>query len=273
MATEETTQEVEVEPTGETVEQTVETPAAETTPEVSTPEAQVSDVEATLASEALEQAPGETAPAEATAPLGVVHGLRAKGREKDQTISALQQLNDNLRTELDNRAKAPDQVSPLEKYGSENPDVQYGEVPVDVHVAERKWQEQQDQNKATTQAVDQQQARGRQSLKTAQETISDFDDVVAMGQKYLTEGNQHDIRTSADPAALLYKLSMRATLDSGTADAQVLRQHLQSKLTKPTVPKSKPKEQTEEVPETEEQVPDNEPMSPRLAQTYAMLGM
>lgn len=264
----ETEQEVQkVEPTTETViEQTV--PVAEPA-EGSAPEAKVSDAEAALASEALEQAPV------GTVPLGVVHGLRAKGREKDQVILAKDQLIERLQTELNVRAKAPEQASPLEQYTVDNPEAEFGEVPATVHVAERKWQDEQAQGRVATQAVDQQQKRGVDSLRNAQKAISDFDDVVEMGRNYLTEGNKHDIRTSDDPAALLYKLSIRATLDSGTADAQTLREHLQSKLGKQTVKTVKTVPKPNEIEETEEVVePDmDEPMSPQLAHTYAILGL
>jgi len=261
----ETEQEVQkVEPT---VEQEVKTPASEAvvTSDASAPAPVVSETEAQLAADALGSEQVVETP---TVPVGVVHGLRAKGREKDQVIHAKDQLIERLQTELDTRNAPPPEISPLAQHAIENPGQEMSEVPVEITLADRKWRDQQAENKQTVSLQKQRQQASSKSLVNAQATLSDYDDVVAMGRRYLSDGNLLDIQSSADPAMKLYQLCIEETLKSGSQDAITLRQHLQSKVTQSSPKTVKPIPKLND----EEQQPE-EDMSPRLAQTYAMLGM
>ncbi len=234
------------------------------------PAQEVSSVEADLAAEALEETP--VVEEAGTVPVGVVHGLRTKGREQVQTINAQEQLIRKLNTELEDRNKPAAKPTPLETYAAENPETPFGEVPAEVHIADRKFQAEQDLGKATAQADQQRKTLGQASLAKAKADISDYEDIVAMGRTYLSEGDKLDIAMSGNPGLELYKRATRAILNSKTGDATILRKHLQAKkLTgKTEQPLKKPKQKPSEKVQTEEV--DEQPMSPRLAQAYAMLG-
>lgn len=239
------------------------------------PALEVSSVEADLAAEALEDTPVVVEEA-GTAPLGVVHGLRTKGREQVQVINAQEQLISRLQTEIDDRNKPAAIPTPLEVYAAENPETPFGEVPAEVHIAEKKFQNEQDLGKVTAQAEQQRKTLGQQSLAQTKADISDYEDIVAMGQTYLSEGDKLDIAMSGNPALELYKRATRAILNSKTGDATILRNHLTAKKLTGTAkkPLAKPKQKPSEQVQTEEpETGDEQVMSPRLAQAYAMLGM
>lgn len=248
----------------------VETPVTEETSTASAPV--VSDAEAKLAAEALgreEAVAVETS----TVPVGVVHGLRVKGREKDQVIQAKDELIQHLQTELETRKAPPTEISPLEQHAIDNPGQEMSEVPVDVTLADRKWQAQQVEKQKTSGLQEQRKQASTVSLTKAQANLSDYDDVVAMGRRFLTDGNLLDIQNSPDPAMKLYNLCIDGTLKSGTQEAVTLRQHLQSKVAKPQSSPKKEEEKPKPNDEESQQPEPEEEMSPRLAQTYAMLDM
>lgn len=257
----------------ETVSEEANKQVVETVEEAPAPD--ISSVEADLAAEALEDTPVVVEEA-GTVPLGVVHGLRSKGHEQVQVINAQEQLIQRLQTELEDRSKPAATPSPLEAYAVENPETPFGEVPAEVHIAEKKFQSEQDLGKVTAQADQQRKTLGQQSLAQARSDISDYEDIVAMGQNYLSEGDKLDIAMSGNPALELYKRATRAILNSKTDDATILRKHLDAKkLTgKAKQPLTKPKQKPSEQVQTEDsETSDEQAMSPRLAQTYAMLDM
>ncbi len=238
------------------------------------PASEVSSVEAELAAEALAEAEPEVVPDPGTVPVGVVHGLRDKGREKDQVINAQDRLIQTLQATIDDRNKPAAIPTPLEVYAAENPETPYGEIPAEVHIAEKKFQSEQELGKATAQADQDRKTLAQQSLAKTKDDISDYEDIVAMGQGYLSDGDKLDIAMSGNPALELYKRATRAILGSKTDDATILRKHLNAKkLTgKAKQPLAKPKQKPSEQVQTEEEV-EEQLMSPRLAQAYAMLGM
>lgn len=280
-------QEQQQETTEVSAEQGQETVAAPAQPAETTEtptEPTVSQTEAQLAAEALAATETEPETTEPMVPGHVVAGIRAERR-------ALRQLTEQLQTELDNRNRPAEQTpgpSPAQQFiaegkanGTFDPDTD--PLPASIQLAEANWKEQQAQVKAQQQADQQQRQLNSRSITKAKSEIADFEDIVELGTRYLDDGDKLMIRKSADPAMELYKRCMKRTLESGGADAALLRQNLKAKsqLTQPVSSTKKPTETTQTQttqptgqrpaqPPTEEQEP---PMTRELAQAYAILGM
>lgn len=225
------------------------------------------DPEAQLAAEALANVP------ETMVPVGVVAGLRAKGRDKDQVLLAKDMLIERLQAELLSRepvVEAVVELTPLEKYIQDHADdfdPEFDSPPAAVQIAERDFHARK-QNDDT--AARQKKELGDRSYAKAKSTLSDFDDIVEIGKKHLSRGDVVDISESDDPALKLYELCLDKTLKSKTEDAATLRQHLQTKVTtKKTLPLTNVKP-VQEIADTEG---EEQPLNPRLAQAYAMLEM
>jgi len=240
-----------------------------------TEEAEVLDTETQLAAEALAATEDvQEAPEGVTVPVAVVAELRAERRENRQAIEA---LNARL-VELTKPPEPAPVPSPLEKWVAENPeDAEVTSPPGTVQLAEKRWQDQQAKVSAERQGQQQHAARATESLKKAEATIKDYREVVEMGRKYLTPGNNVDIANSPDIAMALYKMCVEATLKSGTPDAAQLRAKLQQKVaqtksgpkpqaTQPVTPGTRtPAAPAQELPSTAP------PSNPRLAHIYGAL--
>jgi len=270
----------------EQIEEQVSEQAAEATVESEqTPEAEAvtpteapeSSEEAQIAAEALADIEDtEAQPGKETAPVSVVAGLRAKLRTERE---ANQRLSEAIQAQLVERSKPaeqPPELSPIEQYYKDNPelDPNMDAPPGGVILSDRKWQEQQAKKQRAEQQAQERKELGLESTARAQATFTDFDDVVAIGSRHLTDGNKLDIYKSKDPAATLYRLCVKATLESGTSDAAVMRQMMQAKQAKPKSGSTpKPKEKTtKEKTEPEPETPVEPVMSKELAQIYATFG-
>ena len=259
----------------ETTEQASEAVESESTEPAETPVTETksdADVEAEIAADALATEPTETPE---TVPLAAHTALRAR---KNEVIEAKDQLIERLQADLAERAKAaaaPVESSPLEKFAAEYP----GEPPTaDVLLAEQQWQTKAADERAAKKAAEDKAAVAQASYMQARRRVSDWDEIVGMGQPFLTPGNALDVKMAPDPAMKLYELSMKAVLASGTPEAAVLRQRLQAKVAKTSVPKPKGTETKEKGTPTPPAEPEStseevEHMSVALAQAYAMLGM
>ena len=228
--------------------------------------------EAQLAADALEAV--EEAE-DVTVPVGVVAGLRAKGREKDQVIQAKDQLIEHLKSEIEQRNAPIPELSPAEKYIAEHDefDPDMDALPAAVLIANDKWKDGRAEAKAKADVQTKRQQLGQQSYTKAKAAFTDYDDIVTMGTEYLTPGDKVDIAMSDDPATALYKKSISRVLESGTEDAAVLRNHLKSKLTKSqSSPKPKQTQAKETQPEQQPEEPE-EIMNPRLAHIYNVLDL
>lgn len=209
----------------------------------------------------------------------VAAAIRAR---KNEVIQAKDQLIQHLQTELETRRAAetaPVELSPAERYIAENddfdPDTE--SLPARVMIDERKWQERQAEQKAAAQQQRQRAETGQTSLARARQKYSDFNEIVDLGRAYLSAGDKLDISMSDDPAGELYRRSIKATLNSGTDDAVMLRAALQEKLPNTSVPpKTTKKEKEEKEQGTEAETgghEEEEVMSPRMAHMYNAMGL
>jgi hypothetical protein len=248
---------------------------AQTAESVETPETQqaASDTEAQLAAEALEAT--EEQPKQQGIPEAVVAELRADRRANRQLIETLQaQL-----AERNKPVEQPPEPSPLEKWVQDNPDeAEISGPPAAVLVAENNWQKQQAQITAQNQQAKERQERGNASYANAKAKLSDFDDIVEMGSRHLSNGDKLDIATAEDPAMLLYKRCIRATLEAGGPEANLLRQSLKAKAaTSQSVSRTPTKTNTQQQTKgMETQTSAAEPtttMSPQMAHIYNIMGM
>ena len=227
--------------------------------------------EAQLAAEALEAAD--------TVPVGVVAGLRARSRGKDEVIRAKDELINRLQAEIDERKTVAPTLSPAQQFIRDNElfDPESQALPAAIQIAQDQWKEKQAEEKAQAEAVARRKEMGNRSYREAKAAYSDYDDIVALGQQYLTPGDKLDIASADDPATELYRRSISRTLESKTEDSEVLRNHLKSKLpTKKTVQPPPVKENTQEreapaSPPNEE--PEYENMNPRLAHICNAFGV
>lgn len=229
------------------------------------------DSEAAIAAEMLD-ATQEEEKAKIEVPLPKYVALKHQDRANRQIIEVLQ-------SQLAERQKAetpPVEKSPAEKFiedGAETFDPQTDPLPAAVQLAQGKWEKAQAKKDAEIQEAKKRSDIGSQSLAKAQTSLSDFEDVVGIGQSYLTPGDKLDIQMSADPAMELYKRCMDRTLRSKSPDAAVLRQALKAKLTPKTSVPPKTKEETKSEVGTETIPEATGPMDKRLAHLYAALGM
>lgn len=198
------------------------------------------------AEEAGEQEPGTDAEEEPDIevpevdPAGAKIGEYRRGNRelKGQLATVSQQLADQAKVieELRNPPPPPEK-SPLEKLAEEDPD---GDPDTQTLIAQSKWEQKQRDaaaNHATTQqATTTRNEKIAASQVTAADTFSeakvgmgvDFETVIAMGEKYLTEGEKLDIRNAdADKVwDTAYRICRRAVLQSGKPDAKTLRSRI-----------------------------------------------
>ena len=172
---------------------------------------------------------------------------------KDAVIGEMRRDRRELREQLAEQAKVieglknpppPPERSPLDKLAEEDPD---GTPGTQTLLAQSKW-EQKQREAASTQATEQaDKATTQQATTTRDEAIAagqltaaetfseakvgkgvDFETVIAMGEKYLTEGEKLDIRT-ADAGKVwdtAYRICRRAVLQSGKPEAKTLRSRI-----------------------------------------------
>lgn len=252
-------------------QQETTTPAAVSTEEVA-PAPASTGAEATLAAEALAESE------ETLVPLGALTGLRER---KNEVIAAKDQLIERLQGELASR-ETPEStaavLSPAQKYIADHKDdfdPEMEALPASVHLAQSEWETEQRKAASQKAEVEARKTKGQELYNQAKGQISDYDDIVEIGQGYLTPGDKLDISMAEDPAVELYKRCMKRTLDSNTGDATVLRKHLKTKLATKK-PKATPKPETKQAEETqteEETAAAEVPMNPHLAHVYNAMGV
>lgn len=254
--------------------QTEETKVQETEEKVEVQETQEDTVlapetpgaEAEIAAKALEANPE-------TVPLGVAKGLREDRRELRDAMKAKDQLIEHLQSQLAAQKPAVQQVvvSPAEKYIAEHkdefdPDIEA--LPASVQIAQDRWNKEQLAAQSQAEQARIQSERTNESLARAQSTISDYEDIVELGNQYLDAGDRLMIKQSKDPALELYNRCIDKTLKAGTKDSTILRSHLKTKLA-PQSAKPKPKVEEPQTATAEAE----EPMSPQLAHARRLLGL
>ena len=205
-------------------EQTDETQLTGEEPQ-STEEEQLTDEETQLVTEAIAASEEEE-----QVPAAVVGGLRRRTRAAELEAA-------ELRGQLTATTTAPAaEKSPL-VLAAEEQGVPVDEVIIDgaLYQKQEAFKEKQTVAKSEKTATAERAAVGRESQKQAEIEYStekmgeglDFETIVAMGGKYLTEGDKLDIVNGGDKCAqTLYKRCRRGIAASGGADAKTVAQKL-----------------------------------------------
>lgn len=207
------------------------------------PEAPKESTEAQIARQALEavEDKSDAIAKEGDVELGKVTAHRATKRALKAEIAAL----DAEAAAKRQAAQAPAEVelSPMEKFVTENPD----DIPTGtVHLAEAKWQRKQQAAERAQQDTTKAAAKERTDLGTAFErgkkTFSLFEQVTEDGEEYLSKGDRVDIIAAEQPEVELYERCVHRILKHGGAAAVTLRQQLQKQAESAKKPATELKE-------------------------------